>query len=51
MLRLNNQSKLRAARMQVKYKYGVEIPRDHQHAMELDRANGNTLWADAEAKE
>ena len=27
--------------------YGVEVPRDVQHAMELDRKNGNSLWRDA----
>ena len=29
------------------HKYGIEVPRDVRHAHELDRVNGNTLWADA----
>ena len=30
-----------------KYKFGVEVPRNAKHAMELDKANGNTGWRDA----
>ncbi len=30
-----------------KYMYGYEAPRDYDHAMEIDRQNGNTKWADA----
>ena len=30
-----------------KYKFGVRIPRNYKEAVELDRANGNTLWQDA----
>ena len=33
------------------YKYGVEVPKDVKHALELDRKNGNTFWRDAIAKE
>ena len=33
------------------HKYGIEIPRDTQHAIELDKQNGNTFWQDALAKE
>ena len=33
------------------HKYGVELPRDVQHAMELDRKNGNSFWRDAMALE
>ena len=29
------------------HKYGIEVPRDVRHAHELDRINGNSLWADA----
>ena len=32
-------------------KYGVPIPRNVQHALELDREAGNTFWADAIRKE
>jgi len=32
-------------------KYGIRIPRDVEEAFELDKANGNTDWADAIHKE
>ena len=34
-----------------KYKYGVEVPKDVKHALELGRKNGNTFWRDAITKE
>jgi hypothetical protein len=33
------------------HKFGIEIPRTVKGDLELDRHNGNTLWADAIAKE
>ena len=33
------------------HKFGIELPKSVVHALELDRQNGNTLWADAIAKE
>ena len=33
------------------HKYGIEIPRDMEHAHEIDSRNGNTLWRDALRKE
>ena len=33
------------------HKYGIEVPRDMRHALELDKQNGNTLWAEAIRKE
>ena len=33
------------------HKYGVEIPTSVEHAHELDRRNGNTMWGDALRKE
>jgi hypothetical protein len=33
------------------HKFGIEIPRTIKEALELDRHNGNTLWADVIAKE
>ena len=33
------------------HKYGVEIPRDVEHAHEIDARNGNTLWRDTLKKE
>ena len=32
-------------------KYGIEIPKCVKHAHSIDRANGNSLWCDALAKE
>ncbi len=33
------------------HKFGIEIPRTIKEALDLDRQNGNTFWADAIAKE
>ena len=33
------------------HKYGIEIPTSVNHAMEIDRKNGNTMWKDALALE
>ena len=33
------------------HKYGIEIPRDVEHAHEIDLRNGNTMWRDALKKE
>jgi hypothetical protein len=33
------------------HKFGIELPKTVKEAFELDRKNGNTLWADAIAKE
>ncbi|KAG7345262.1 reverse transcriptase RNA-dependent DNA polymerase [Nitzschia inconspicua] len=46
-----NQAKLRSFRTAPRYIYGIEIPRDYQHALELHRKNGNTLWQDCTALE
>jgi hypothetical protein len=32
-------------------KFGIEVPTLVDHALEIDKRNGNTLWADAIAKE
>ena len=32
-------------------KFGIEVPSTYKQAMELDRKNGNTLWADSIKKE
>ena len=47
ILRLANQAKLRSYRTTMKYMYGILVPNNYQQAMELDRKNGNTKWADA----
>ncbi len=33
------------------HKFGVDVPKTVKEALALDRKNGNTLWADAIAKE
>ena len=51
LLRIINQAKLKSYRSSPVYKYGFEVPRDHTHAMDLNRKNGNTKWHDAEQME
>ncbi len=33
------------------HKFGIEVPKTIKKALELDKRNGNTFWADAIAKE
>jgi len=33
------------------HKFGIEVPKTVNEALELDKKNSNTLWADAIAKE
>lgn len=33
------------------HKYGLKVPTSVAHALEIDKKNGNTYWADAIAKE
>ena len=49
MLRMLNQAKLRSYRTSPKYKFGYELPRnnDYEHAVQLDKRNGNRLWQEA----
>ena len=51
ILRLAHQARLQSYRIAPRYKFGVQVPRNHDQAIELDRANGNTLWRDAEKLE
>jgi transposase InsO family protein len=51
LLRMANQSKLRSYRTAPRFKYGFEIPRDFDHALILDRRNGNSKWRDANSLE
>jgi hypothetical protein len=44
-------SKLKARIRKTTHKYGIEVPNNLENAMEIDRANGNTFWRDALAKE
>ena len=49
LLRLQNQAKLRSYRTAPKYKFGYQHPRnnDYEHALSLDKHNGNNKWAEA----
>ena len=51
LLRLAHQARLQSYRLAPQYKFGVQVPCNHDQAMELDRANGNILWRDAEKLE
>ena len=46
-----NQAKLKAFRNRIVYKFGVQLPSNHAHAMELDKKSGNTMWTEADKKE
>ena len=45
--RMINASRRRSKNNAVRYKFGVRVPRNTKEAYELDRVNGNTMWADA----
>ncbi|KAL7527097.1 hypothetical protein ACHAXR_001802, partial [Thalassiosira sp. AJA248-18] len=51
LLRMIKQTKLKSFRTTPVYKNGHKVPRNHQQAMDLDRINDNTKWADAEKLE
>ena len=51
LLRMIKQAKLKSFRTAPVYKNGHKVPRNHQQAMDLDRINDNTKWADAEKLE
>jgi hypothetical protein len=44
--KLMNVFKMHQKRRARQYKFGVEIPRSVQHALELDRINHNSKWQD-----
>ncbi len=46
-----NQTKLRSYHTVPRYKYGYDVPRDYNHAIDLDKCNGNTKWQDSTALE
>ena len=47
-LRCVKQAKLRSYNTAPKYKYGFEVPRNYEHATELDRRNNNNnKWKEA----
>ena len=49
--RMINQTRLQSVRRTTRYKYGFKVPNSHAEAMQFDKENGNTLWADAEKLE
>lgn len=51
LIRLANQARLYAFRNRVVFKFGIQVPQSHRQAMELDEANGNRLWREAEETE
>jgi hypothetical protein len=46
LIRMANQTKIKSFRSAPRYMYGIEIPRDYQDAVRLDKQNGNTKWQD-----
>lgn len=44
-------SKIKARLKHTIHKYGVELPRNYDHALELDKKIGNNLWQVAYEKE
>ena len=44
-------SKVKARHLIKTHKFGVELPRDADHAKKIDEANNNTLWWDAICEE
>ena len=51
MIRAANQAKLHSFRTKPIFMYGFQVPRNHNQAMELDKANGNSKWQDSEEAE
>ena len=49
--RMINQARLKNLRQKPVYKYGFQVPRNHEEAMFIDAKNGNTKWRDAEKLE
>ena len=47
LIRQINQSKRQQTRRAVKYKFGYQVPRTYDEAIEIDRRNGNTKFQDA----
>lgn len=39
--------KRKKVKLKPRFKYGIEVPRDPEHALKLDEANGNHNWAEA----
>jgi hypothetical protein len=46
-----NQTRLKSNRTRPIYKYGFQVPRNHNEAVKIDEKNWNTLWQDSEELE
>ncbi len=51
LLRSINQPKLKQFQRSTVFKFGIEVPINHNDTMRLDAKNGNTLWNDGEQRE
>ena len=51
MIRMVRQAKLKSFRMAKVFKYGFEVPRNHDDAVWLDIEAGNTKWIEGERQE
>ena len=51
LARMINQARLKVNRTKPVYKYGYQIPRNHNEAVKIDKKYGNTKWQDAEKLE
>jgi hypothetical protein len=51
LYRMINQAKLHSNQTKPVYQYGIQVPRNHDKAVRIDQANGNTLWLKAERLE
>jgi len=47
LLCMVNQAKLQSYHMVPNCKYIYEVPWDYNHAIELEKCNGNTMWQDS----
>jgi len=51
LIRLYNQAKFQSFRAHPTYKFGIQGPRNHTGAEELDKKHGNKKWQDAKKPE
>jgi hypothetical protein len=51
LFRMAKPSQTTAYRTAARYMYGLEIPRDYQHAIDIDQRNGSNRWQDAASLE
>ena len=51
LARMINQARLKNLRNRPVYKYGFQVPRNHEEAVAIDERMGNTMWQDAEKLE